>query len=696
MVNSKDIKLNSLLIFIAIFITIALVIVSSYIQEGYNIKIGDVSPQNFKATKQVEDKITTEKLRDEARATVVTVYKRDQSIENQIRESLNNFFDDVINIRLINETSMYDDSVELQQDDIDSFIKNSEVLSELSYDEINYIISMDVATFNQFQSNIYNIFERLMVNDLREDSSEVWELEVLADFEMLEFTEEIATVGYALLNTYIQPNILIDEEATEKLKEERAAEVEPIIYLQNQNIVNEGEIITEEIYYMLEELGFINAGYTANIIPIIGTAAIIIIIFGIAIMYIYLLNKKLFLNKKNVLLLFTLYITLIISTRILINMHYVVIPILIFTMLVGILLDYKLALVLNTFATIITLLMFKGGLDYIIYFLITGTIIAIITKYPLTRNKVVILSLIVSVLSAIIAGAISFSLDRVVSEEIVFVLIYAFFSGFFTVIICMGTLPLWESVFGVVTPIKLLDLTNPDNELLRRLSIEAPGTYHHSIIVANLSEAAAYDIKADTVVSRVGAYFHDIGKLKYPQYFVENQVGENPHDNIDPFDSFEIIKSHVRFGLELADEKKLPVVIRDIIEQHHGNTKIKYFYYKAKKQNPEMDINEDDFRYNGPTPKSKESAIVMIADTIEAAVRSMVSQTKSTTEIENFIKTLIKEKLDDGQFIDSDLTIKDLDTIQKSFMRVFNGMYHERIPYPKDSINNDKGINKEN
>lgn len=696
MVISRNLKLNSLLVFIAIFITIALVIVSSYIQEGYNISIGDVSPQNFKATKQVEDRITTEKLRDEARATVVTVYKRDQNIENQIRDSLHSFFDDVVSIRLINETNILEEDTEIGQDNINSVINNSEVLSGLTDAEINYLISMDVATFNQFQSNIYNIFERLMLNEIREDSNTTWELDVLADFEMLGFAEEIATVGYALLNTYIQPNILIDEEATENLREERAQEVEPIIYLQNQNIVNEGDIITEEIYYMLEELGFINVGYTANIIPIIGSIFIITIIFGIAIIYIYLLNSKLFANKKNVLLLFTLYITLIICTRILINMPYFVMPILTFTMLVGILLDYKLALVLNIFVTITTLLMFKGGLDYIIYFLITGTIIAIITKYPLTRNKVFILILIISVLSSVIAGSISFSLDRVINEDIVLVLIYAFLSGFFTVIICMGTLPLWESVFGVVTPIKLLDLTNPDNELLRRLSIEAPGTYHHSIIVANLSEAAAYDIKADTVISRVGAYFHDIGKLKYPQYFVENQVGENPHDDIDPFDSFEIIKSHVSFGLELADEKKLPIVIRDIIEQHHGTTKIKYFYYKAKKQNPEMDINEDDFRYSGPTPKSKESAIVMIADTIEAAVRSMVSQTKSTKEIEDFIRKLIKEKLDDGQFIDSDLTIKDLDIIQNSFMRVFNGMYHERIPYPKDTLNNDKTTNKEN
>jgi len=576
------------------------------------------------------------------------------------------------------------------QENIQLFIESLDSSLALTSDQIAYIVNLDIVNFNNFQNSVYIVFENLITEGIREDTLEESKIEVGVRLAEKGLPNQMVLIGSSLINAYIQPNILVDEETTERLREERAAEVVPVILLQNQNIVSEGNIITVEIFHILESLGFVDNGYTANIIPIIGSTLLILIIFGIALVYIYLFNKNLYQNKNHVKLLFTIYMFLIISTRLIASLSYIFVPILIFTMIVGMLLEFKLAFVLNTLVTIITFLIFKGGLEYLIYFLITGTITAILTKYALKRNKVIILSLAISCLSALIAGSTSLFLDRAISADILLIITYAFLNGFLTVIICMGTLPFWESVFNVITPLKLLDLTSPDNELLRRLTTEAPGTYHHSIVVANLSEAAAYDIQADTVVARVGAYFHDIGKLRYPQYFVENQVGENPHDEIDPFSSFEIINDHVKYGLQLADEKKLPTVLRDIIEQHHGTTKIQFFYHKAKQENPDMEISENDFKYVNPTPKSKEAAIVMLADVSEAAVRSMVSQTRSSESIENFVDKLIKDKLDEGQLIDSELTIKDLDTIKKAFMRVFNGMYHKRIPYPKDVKGKDR------
>lgn len=691
MLNNKSTKLNILLVFIAIATTIFLLVASTFIQKSYSIEIGDVSPSNFKATRQVEDRVTTNRLRDEARDKAITVYRQDPTVEVSIENRLNKFFEELINYRTINEINLEGDLIyDINIDNI-----SSNVLQILTIEEANYIVNMEVSNFNQFKSSIYNMFKSLLENGIREDEINSLQLNIYSDFPTLELHEDIARVAYALLSAYIQPNILVDEDATERRREELAEEVEPIIYLQNQNIVNEGEIITEEIYYVLQDLGFIDTGYTANFIPIIGYSILIIIIFGIALAYIYLYNKDLYQNKNYSLLLFILYMILVVSTRLFINLPHIVVPIIIFTMLVGILLDYNLALILNALATITTLFIFDGNLEYMLYFLMSGSIAALITKYALKRNTVIICSLVLSVLSSIIAISIALLIHKSIHADMIFIVIYAFFMGLFSIIICVGTLPFWETVFGVITPSKLLDLTNPDNELLRRVSIEAPGTYHHSIIVANLSEGAAYDIKADAVVARVGAYFHDIGKLKYPQYFIENQVGENLHDELEAFESLKIIKSHIDYGLQLADEKKLPLIIRDIIEQHHGNTKVKYFYHKFKEQNPDTDISEDDFRYNGPTPKSKEAAIVMMADTVEAAVRSMVSKRKSTDDIENFIDILIKDKLDDGQFIDSNLTIKDLDTMKKSFMRVFNGMYHERISYPKNVNTEPQNTSKE-
>jgi len=246
-----------------------------------------------------------------------------------------------------------------------------------------------------------------------------------------------------------------------------------------------------------------------------------------------------------------------------------------------------------------------------------------------------------------------------------------------------NSLPFWETFFGVITNIKLLDMTNPNNALLRRLIIEAPGTYHHSLVVANLSETAAYEIGADANLARVGGYYHDIGKLKNPQFFAENQdmMGENPHNGLTPLESVNTIIGHVRYGMELAGESRLPQAIKDFIMQHHGTTLIQYFYCKAKKDSG--DINENEFRYPMTIPQSKETAILMLADTAEAAVRSMKKGVNHFNDLEPDIKRLIKAKLDDGQLLDSGLSIKDLDLIAKAFMRVFRGMFHERIEYPK-------------
>ncbi len=241
-------------------------------------------------------------------------------------------------------------------------------------------------------------------------------------------------------------------------------------------------------------------------------------------------------------------------------------------------------------------------------------------------------------------------------------------------------MPIFENIFQIITPNKLIELSNPDNELLKRCTMEMPGTYHHSLVVANLSETAARDIGADYTLARVSSYYHDIGKLVSPIYFSENQNGENIHDMLSPEKSFEIITSHVSYGVELAKQHKLPQEIIDMIPEHHGDTLVKYFYVKAK--NKDENILEDSFRYAGPKPKTKEAGILMLADTCEAAVRSKIQKETDFEEVKKFIAMLIQGKIDDGQLIDSDLTYGDVEKIKEAFARVFKGMYHHRIEYP--------------
>jgi putative nucleotidyltransferase with HDIG domain len=243
----------------------------------------------------------------------------------------------------------------------------------------------------------------------------------------------------------------------------------------------------------------------------------------------------------------------------------------------------------------------------------------------------------------------------------------------------MGVLPYLENIFGITTSIKLLELANPSQPLLKKLMTEAPGTYHHCIMVGNLGEAAAEAIGANGLEVRLGAYYHDIGKLKRPYFFAENQFsGNNPHNNMTPQLSTLIITSHVKDGIEMAKEAKLPPIIIQMIAQHHGDSLVSFFYSKAKETDPQA--KERDYRYEQPKPQTKEAAILMMADTVEAAVRSKKNATPG--QIEGFIRTLIKGKLNDGQFDECELTFRDLELIAEAFTRVINGIYHKRIEYP--------------
>ncbi|MBI3998179.1 MAG: HDIG domain-containing protein [Armatimonadetes bacterium] len=248
-------------------------------------------------------------------------------------------------------------------------------------------------------------------------------------------------------------------------------------------------------------------------------------------------------------------------------------------------------------------------------------------------------------------------------------------SGFITI----AVLPFLEQLFGLVTPIKLLELANPAHPLLRRLQLEAPGTYHHSIMVGNLAEAAAEAIGADALLVRVGTYYHDVGKLRRPAFFVENQLGiENPHDRMTPSLSALTVAAHVRDGLELARQYGLPKAIADFIPQHHGTARLTYFYHQALERGDAFD--EGAFRYEGPKPQTRETAIVMLADAAEAAVRSLTRPTPD--RLDEVVRRIIREKLEDGQLDECGLTFRDLDRIATAFVRILTGVLHPRLEYP--------------
>jgi hypothetical protein len=254
-------------------------------------------------------------------------------------------------------------------------------------------------------------------------------------------------------------------------------------------------------------------------------------------------------------------------------------------------------------------------------------------------------------------------------------------NGILSSILTNGSLPFMENTFHITSPVRLLEISNPNNVLLKRLLTEAPGTYHHSIIVGNLAESATDALGGDSLMVRAGAYYHDIGKIKRPYFFIENQMTvDNPHDKITPSLSTLILTSHVKDGVEMAREHKLPQGIIDIIEQHHGTSLVTYFYHKALENDRTETVTEEEFRYEGPKPRTREAAIVMLADSGEAAVRSLQNPTQG--RVEGLVRKIIKDKLNDGQLEECDLTFRDLNVIATAFVRVLSGIFHNRVEYP--------------
>jgi hypothetical protein len=257
-------------------------------------------------------------------------------------------------------------------------------------------------------------------------------------------------------------------------------------------------------------------------------------------------------------------------------------------------------------------------------------------------------------------------------------IVWGCFSGFVSALIVLGILPYMELFFSRTTNIKLLELGDFNRPLLKRLMIEAPGTYHHSLIVASLAEQAAEAIGANSLLARVGAYYHDIGKLLKPEYFIENQSSlGNPHDPLAPTMSSLVVISHVKEGVALAHARNIDSVIIDCIEQHHGTSVIHYFYHRALEQKTE--INPEDFRYPGPKPKNKETAILMLADSVEAASRAM--EDPSPSRLKDMVEKIINNKFTDGQFTDCPITLHDLSMTAESLVTTLNGIFHARVEY---------------
>lgn len=565
----------------------------------------------------------------------------------------------------------------------------------IRFDEVQqeFILNMTDENFVKMWEALESVAERVQNEELIRYVDVRTHLAVqvrVSAYALDRTTEDLAV--FIVLDS-LRPNTVPNVELNEQNFLEAKNNYVTVMIDEGDIILDEGQIVTQEIYETLARLDMLAPeSLFDNIHPILGVFFLTAIFFLASLMYVGQYRKGMTSNSREAVLLFTLYVLTIALVWTLGDLSFPFLPILIFPMLVSILIDRRCATALTFPLILICFFIVDGDLTYLLFYSASGMLFCVFSRYTTERGKSIWVGLLISVIMFALAIAVMFIVERNnVFDDVPALFITAGFaaaSGILTVFLCMGSLPLWETFFGVVTPVKLLDLTNPSNLLLRRLTIEAPGTYHHSLIVANLAETAALDIGANAHAARVGGYYHDVGKLNFPHYFVENLDGENPHDHLAFVQSAQIIMSHVSYGLTLATEHKLPQFVRDIIKEHHGTTLMQFFYSKAREMGDECD--EKAFRYPYTVPQTKESACVMLADSVEAAVRSMIPKIQSLEEVEKTIQFIVRGKLNDGQLAESQLRIKDVTVIEQSFFRVLKGMYHERIAYPKVEDNSTK------
>ncbi len=665
--------------------------------ERYDVQVGTISRHTITATKDVVDEITTEERRQAAADAVEPTYHLKEGASEEVLATMASIFDEMRTVQQYGLTLRQDDEEETDvrtRTFTDSELEYARGLMNVftpSNYQLTTLLRTSTEDFDTMVSTVTTAVENTLNTTIREGqvSQSIQTILQIVGYKVE--TSLFQNIVPSVLRASVKPNMVIEQDATEQSRQKAMDAVEPVTFLQGQNIVLEGERVTANQVAVIEALGLLDNN-TIDWTIYLGTAIMLVITIGVLVVLMKLLVPYVLHDLRR---LSVLMVVLCITTGLcVISVRFIGVylsPVAMGTMLLTALLGARVGVVGTfTLAMLASSLVLGSTTAYtteLVYVMLTSIISGVAAVFFLKgkpqRVRVILSGFLVAVLNLLTMIAVglmtSTNLDAVMSNSLMCTA-----GGVISGIVAVGLQPVIETLFNLATPSKLLELGNPNQPLLRRLLLEAPGTYHHSIIVANLSEAAAEKIGANPLLARTGAYFHDIGKLKRPLYFKENQMGDNPHDRTDPYVSAAIVTTHTRDGLQLAQKYHLPPEIQQIIVEHHGDTPVMFFYHKALQQADGKPVDIADFRYDGTRPSTKESAIVMLADTIEAAVRSMPDPTPQA--IERFIRKLVQGKLDDGQLNNSPLTLKDIDGICEAFATVLNGVFHERIEYPNVEV----------
>jgi cyclic-di-AMP phosphodiesterase PgpH len=501
------------------------------------------------------------------------------------------------------------------------------------------------------------------------------------------FSDALRKQTSSYICTSMQPNVLVDAQATKQRKKETVAHIAPITKAVEAGtvIIRKGEQLTPEDVDVLDQMGI---GHTRDLQTLLGVTTCLLTAFMLFGMFLYTIEPQYFFAPSALALMATVCIAASAIAAAVGHEFPQFVPVPAMALVLSVIFGRRVSTILTM---LIIIFLFVSNLVDAAHLVALAAASGIALGANITkRTGLMLTGVLIGVVQAIayfvaamfgdmpgsalgLGVGMGVGMGKELAENLL--------GGLSSSIVAIGSLPFLEIIFGILTPFRIAELSEPDQPLLRQLEENAPGTYQHSLAVANLAEAGAKSIGADINLVRAGAMYHDIGKMVTPRYFIENQLGDkNPHDEIAPEESRAKVLAHVTNGLVLARKYGLPKQIQDFIPEHQGTTIMAYFFHKACLRDGVQNVVELDYRYPGPKPQTKETAIVMLADVSEAVTHSM--HDPSQKEVEAAIGNVFKARWDDGQFADSDLTPEELDKVKNAFVRVWRTLHHERLKYP--------------
>ncbi len=709
-----------LLILLSLVLTIIIVPKGSFIPDHYFP--GDVASRDIKAPKDIliPDLELTEKKRVEAEEAVLSFYDFDARAGHDVAERISQA------LRLLHREVGKGSSPDSLHKEVEGILgltlsdSDLNALARLPSDP-EWLSGLRTTLQKAFSHQVVGnrqLFQAdkergIIIRNLESRTEEPGSAldEVLGPTAGLERVnaqlreiEGISSEGRRVLLGVVQnlfrPNLTFNKEETDNRKRQARELVKPVLFQvkKGEMIVRVGERVSEEQIVKLRALRDSGTDYDHVRLGLGLMVCALLLVYSTH-RFAQTNIRKYRPQNKDLLFLVSVFLGLFALIKLLIfisgalesafpyidsTSYYYLFPFAVGAMLVRIVLNSETALVFVILSSLLFGIMFGDSL-YIAFYALVGSFVgAHWVRHCKERTSLYQAGIRLSIMNALLIIGIHLISGRAFDPQLIYQIGFGLGSGFLCALIVTGTIPLVEYIFKYTTDIKLLELANLNTPVLRELMIQAPGTYHHSIIVGNLVEAAAEAIHANPLLARVAAYYHDIGKIRKPLYFIENLgMQENKHDKLAPSMSALILMSHVKDGVELARESGLGEPLVNIIRQHHGTSLIKFFYDKAKgKEGAGMpQIDERDYRYPGPKPQTREAALIMLADAVEAASRTLTDPTPA--RIQGMVQKIINNIFIDGQLDECELTLKDLHNIAKSFNKILGGIFHHRIDYPE-------------